>query len=76
MVIWVLTNLGRRLSGSSRSLSDEENYLRECLSKQLAGVGDERRPLAGATDCGRPPETEMGGLPVKDRWAGRIEKTS
>jgi hypothetical protein len=42
----------------------------------LSSVGDGRRPLAGATDCGKLPKTRAAGSPVDCRWAGGIEKAS
>jgi hypothetical protein len=39
-------------------------------------VRDERRPLAGVTDCGKLPKTKTEGSPLNNRWVGGIEKAS
>jgi hypothetical protein len=52
---------------SNKVLSDDRDWRLE-VQMQLSSVGDGRRPLAGATDCGKLPKTRTTGSLVSDRW--------
>jgi hypothetical protein len=75
-VAWSLVENGQALLALVRTRrqgsSGGENFQLE-LGTQRSAVGDGKRPLAGATDCGTPPETRTVRPPANGRWVGGIE---